>query len=112
MIFLYYLLSASICLYTDFFIYGWAATMVIVILGYYFFQIPLNESAACMSGSILAINFKDDTNGWILPLFFNVLVYSIIWLMGYSTDVLLITTFLLAGTTRRVVNYYLTWKNS
>ena len=112
MIFFYYLLSAFICLHTDFFIYGWGITMAVAILWFYLFQIPLNESAACMSGSILAINFKDDLNGWILPLFFNVLVYSIIWLIGYSTDVLLITTFLLAGTTRRVVNYYLTWKNS
>lgn len=95
MIFFYYLLSASVSLLTGHFIFGWIAAYSIAIYLFLAFSFPLDEAAACISGSLLSVELRDKVPLHVLiVLTIDLVVYSLIRLVVYdSTDFLLIVTF-------------------
>lgn len=93
MIFFYYLLSAIVSLLAGHFVFGWVAVYSIVIL----FSLPLDEGAACISGSLRGFGLRDKTPLHVSIVFLiDLLFYSLIRLVVYdSTDFLLIVTFVM-----------------
>lgn len=95
MIFFYYLLSSSVSLLTGHFIFGWITVYSIAICLFKAFDFPLDEAAACISGSLLSVELRDKAPLHVLiVLTIDLVVYSLIRLVVYdSTDFLLIVTF-------------------
>lgn len=99
MIILYYILSATVCLLTGHFVFGWLVTTLVSVTLFYLFKISLSESVACISGSLLALGLKNKRLEYVCGTYiFNLLVYWVVATFVYdTTDFLLLTTFVLGG---------------